>query len=338
MQHGGGAKCRRARSESRISLVDACSITNSLFGVDGGQFGWKNGRLSLKQVKAGGAHVTPPLGRDFSGIIVDKGAKVTNFNIGDEVYGLSQNFIKGTFAEYATVNANHLARKPGNISMAEAAAVPLVGITAFQAIKSGNVKAGSRVLVIGASGGVGSLAVQIAKAMGAHVIGVCSAKNKALVESLGATQVIDYTKENYIEAVQDIDFVFDTTGNESLSKCQRIMSNNGVFATTLPGPTVAADLISATLGLKSQRVKIVSAMANRKVLESLTQLIESTQIKPVIDSIYSFEAINDGMSKSKTKHAAGKIILAVKGKSASEQSVKLSSGATKPASKLGAPA
>ncbi|HET8705055.1 MAG TPA: NADP-dependent oxidoreductase [Pseudomonadales bacterium] len=252
------------------------------------------------------------LGRDFSGVIVEKGSRVQDFEIGDEVYGYTMNFLKGSYAEYAAVSVNQLARKPKNISFAEAAAIPLVGITALRALQNANLNAGARVLIIGASGGVGTMAVQIARSLGASVIGVCSGKNKALVESLGAEQVVDYTQQNYVDVLNGIDLVFDTTGKESLSKCQSIMNKDGNFITTLPGPMTALNLVESTLGLKQQKVKIVSAFSNRKSLETLTQMVENQQLKPVIDSEFSFEQINDSMERSKTNHARGKVILTIR--------------------------
>lgn len=259
--------------------------------------------------------VTPLiLGRDISGVVIEKGAKVNDLNVGDEVYGLSLNFLKGTYAEFAVVNAKHVARKPKNLSMAEAAAVPLVGLTALQALKHAKLQAGSRVVVVGASGGVGTMAVQIAKAFGATVIGVCSGRNKALVESLGADQVIDYTQQNYLDAVTDIDLIFDTTGNESLSKCNSVMKKTGRFLTTMPNLATALNLVESTVGLKSQKVQIASVKTTRKSLETLTQLIEAKQLKPVIDSEYPFEKINESHQKSKTKHAQGKIVVTMREK------------------------
>lgn len=261
------------------------------------------------------------LGRDFSGVIVEKGPEVHDLNIGDEVYGMSLNFLKGTYAEFAEVSPKHLARKPNNLSLPEAAAIPLVGLTAFRALKSGKVEAGTKVVIVGASGGVGTMAVQIAKAWGATVIGVCSAKNKALVESLGADQVINYTQENYVDWVSDVDVVFDTTGKESLSKCQSILKDNGRFVTIDPGATTAVNLVESLFGLKKQKVKIVSTGVTREGLDALTQMIENGQLKPVIDSEYTFEQINESLEKSKTKRACGKIILTMKEKAVPETPV-----------------
>jgi alcohol dehydrogenase len=176
----------------------------------------------------------------------------------------------------------------------------------------GEVKHGSKILVIGASGGVGTFAVQIAKAMGAEVTGVCSGKNAELVKSLGADAVIDYTAVDYLDDENDFDLVFDATSYESPASCSSLMKEDGIFVTTGGHLKAYVDLLKARLIPGKQKAKRVAVRSNTRDLETLKHYIEEGKIIPVLDSEYALEDIDQAYARSKTGRARGKIVIKVK--------------------------
>ncbi len=227
----------------------------------------------------------PRLGADFAGQVEAFGAGVTKFHPGDEVFGMCGS----SFAEYATAKQDRTALKPSNKSFEEAAAVPVAGITALQGLRDyGKIKAGQKVLVNGASGGVGSFAVQIAKSYGTEVTGVCSTKNLKLVSSIGADHVIDYTKQDFTRTGQSYDLIYDAVGNHSVSDCKRALNPQGIcavagfgglshlFALIVLGP------LSSSMGNKKVGMMGL-AKPNTEDLVYLKELIEAGKVSPVID-------------------------------------------------------
>ena len=252
------------------------------------------------------------LGDDLAGIIVEKGSMVKQFEVGDEVYGMSMNFRTGSCAEFAAISHDCIAQKPVNLRYAEAASVPLAGLTALQALSLGNVNEYSNILIIGASGGVGTFAVQIAKAMGAYVTGVCSGKNSDLVLSLGADEVIDYTKRSFIDEEHDFDVVIDATSFESLFSCSSILKEDGIYVTTAGFAHSILTFFAAKYRPGKQRSKKTWVNSNTKDLEKLRYYLESGQVVPVLDSEYSLSEISKSYARSKTGRAVGKIVINIK--------------------------
>jgi NADPH:quinone reductase-like Zn-dependent oxidoreductase len=256
----------------------------------------------------------PVRGSDVAGTVVAVGNGVTRFQQGDEVFGSG----RGTLAEYAVAKETNLAIKPANLTSEEAAAIPMAGLTALQALRAAKVEQGQKVLVTGASGGVGSFTVQVAKAMGAEVTAVCSTRNVDRVRSIGADYVIDYTQEDFTENGCTYDVVVDNAGTRSLRDTGRAMSpkgtlipNNGqldrLWVASLPRlfRTLAWSLFVG------QKARMVFSTANREDLESLKEMIEAGQVKPLVDRTYQLTEAPEAMAYLGEGHARGKIVVVV---------------------------
>jgi NADPH:quinone reductase-like Zn-dependent oxidoreductase len=255
------------------------------------------------------------IGTDFAGVVEAVGSQVKDFNLGDEVYGGRS----GAFAEYVNV-INAVSRKPANTSFEEAAAVPVAALTALQGLRDhGKIQAGQKVLINGAAGGVGTFAVQIAKALGAEVTGVTSAKNVELVRSLGADHVIDYTKEDFTQNGQRYDLLFDIAGNRTWKEYKRVLTPtaNFVIVGAKKGNPVIGPLAHilklklAALGA-SQKISFFIAQFAREDLSILREMIEAGKIKPTIDRIYPLNETAEAMRYLGTGHAKAKVVLKVK--------------------------
>jgi NADPH:quinone reductase-like Zn-dependent oxidoreductase len=258
------------------------------------------------------------VGVDFAGTVEAVGKNVTNFKPGDEVFGGRG----GAFAEYVCPRANRaVALKPANITFEQAASVNIAGITALQAIRDkGKVEAGQKVLINGASGGVGTFAVQIAKSFGADVTGVCSAHNADLVRSLGADHVIDYTKEDFTKGNQRYDVILDNVANHSLSECRRVLTPKGKYVMIGGGGAneqgfigvMARPLKAMVLSpFISQQMGMMMSDANQKDLMVLADMMQSGKLKPVIDRTYKLDQVPDAIRYVEQGHARGKVIIAV---------------------------
>jgi NADPH:quinone reductase-like Zn-dependent oxidoreductase len=252
------------------------------------------------------------LGYDVAGRVEAVGANAGSFRPGDEVFGTC----RGSFAEYAIARADRLASKPGNVSFEEAGAVPISGYTALQAVREhGGVRAGQRVLIIGAGGGVGTFAVQIAKADGAEVTGVCSTGKIELVRSIGADHVIDYTREEFADGRNRYDVILDIAGNRSLSQLRRALTPRGTLV------IVGAEDAGNWLGVRRQlRAAALSPFGRQKLgffiskersqdLEELRKLLEAGAIKPVVDRAFSLDQVPEGIRYLRDGHACGKIVI-----------------------------
>ena len=256
------------------------------------------------------------LGVDFAGTVEAVGSKVTRFKPGDEVFGGG----RGAYAEYVTVRADRsLVFKPANVTFEQAAAVPIAAITALQALRDrGKIEPGQKVLINGASGGVGTFAVQIAKSFGAEVTGVCSTRNVEMVRSLGADHVIDYTQENYTESGNHYDLIIDMVGNYSLSTNRRVLSPEGKFViiggpkgnwlAPLIGPVKAAMLSPFV----DQEFGMMIAKMDREDLNELGVLMQAGRVTSVIDRRYRLSEVAEAIRYSEEGHARGKIIISVK--------------------------
>jgi NADPH:quinone reductase-like Zn-dependent oxidoreductase len=257
----------------------------------------------------------PVRGSDVAGVVATVGKDVTRFKAGDEVFGIG----KGSYAEYTSVLENKLASKPVNLTFEQAAVVPISGLTALQAVRdSGNVQSGQKVLILGASGGVGTFAVQIAKSFGADVTGVSSTTKTDLVRSLGADHVIDYTREDFAEGEHVYDVIIDTGGHSSLSHLRRALTPKGTVV--LVGSetdgrwfggfdrSVRASLVSRFV--TQQLVAFVNS-ENHEDLLVLTELIEAGKVAPVIDRTYPLSEAPKAIHYLRERHARGKIAITV---------------------------
>ncbi len=258
------------------------------------------------------------LGVDFAGTVEAVGKNVTQFKPGDEVFGGRG----GAFAEYVCPRANRaLALKPANLTFEQAASVNIAGITALQAIRDkGKVQEGQKVLINGASGGVGTFAVQIAKSFGADVTGVCSTRNVDMVRSLGADHVIDYTKEDFTKSTERYDVILDNVPNHSLSECRRILNPKGKYVMIGGGGPNDSRWIGPfgrvihTLLLSpfvSQKMGMMMADANQKDLTVLGDLMQAGKVKPVIDRTYKLSEVPAAIAYLEQGHARGKVVITV---------------------------
>jgi NADPH:quinone reductase-like Zn-dependent oxidoreductase len=256
----------------------------------------------------------PMLGADIAGRVEAVGRNVTQFQPGDEVFGAIS---AGGFAEYACAPENALALKPANISFEAAAAVPVVAFTALQGLRDkGQIQSGQKVLINGASGGVGTFAVQIAKSYGAEVTGVCSTRNLDMVRSIGADRVIDYTQEDFTRNGQRYDLIYDAVGNRSVSDYKRALRPQGTcviagFSTLsrLFEHMVLGPLMSMT---GSKKIGLMGmAKPNKKDLVSIAELLEAGKVVPVIDRHYTLSEVAEAIRYLEKGHARGKVVITV---------------------------
>jgi len=256
-------------------------------------------------------------GWDVAGTVEAVGASVTDFRPGDEVMGVAEG---GSFAEYAVTSPDKLVPKPANLSLEQAAALPISGVTALQALRDkAHVQPGQTVLVIGAGGGVGTLAVQVAKAFGAHATGVASRSKLDLVRSIGADDVIDYTREDFTDGSMKWDVIVDTAGRRPLRQLRRALTpkgtlvvvggdgggrwTGGFFRGMLRGPLVSPFVGQKLMGLNSK--------VTREDLQGVTELAEAGKLRPVIGGTYALSETPDAIRELETGHAAGKLVIAV---------------------------
>jgi NADPH:quinone reductase-like Zn-dependent oxidoreductase len=253
------------------------------------------------------------LGGDFAGVVEAVGRDVTDFKPGEEVFGGKA----GAFAEYVTPK-DSLALKPPNVSFEEAATVPVAALTALQGARLGGLESGMTVLVNGASGGVGIFAIQIAKALGAHVTAVCSTRNAEQARALGADRVIDYTKDDFTREQSQYDVLLDIAGSKPWRACKRVLKPDarfviigGPMGTPLVGPMghIAAVKL-ASIG-SSRKAIFFIAKFNRDDMDELRDLLASGTIRPVIDEVFPFEKIGDALRKLGTGHVRSKLAVAV---------------------------
>jgi NADPH:quinone reductase-like Zn-dependent oxidoreductase len=255
-------------------------------------------------------------GRDVAGRVEAVGKDVTEFRPGDEVFGICE----GSFAEYACARADKLVPKPANLTFEQAAVVPISGLTALQGVRDrGQVQRGQRVLVIGAAGGVGSFAVQLAKAFGAEVTGVCSTTKADLVRSIGADQVIDYTREDFADGTRHWDLILDTAGNRSLSQLQRALAPKGTLVLVggegggrwLGGferQLFWAPMRSPFVG---QKLRSLASKERKEDLQTLRELIEAGKVTPVIDRTYPLAEAPEAIRYLAQGHPRGKVAVTV---------------------------
>jgi NADPH:quinone reductase-like Zn-dependent oxidoreductase len=266
----------------------------------------------LRQSNGIGTPKNPRLGVDFAGTVESVGEKVKAFKPGDAVYGGKQ----GAFAQYVTVKED-LALKPENLSFEQAAAIPIAGVTALQGLRDqGKLKAGQKVLINGASGGVGTFAVQIAKAMGAEVTAVCSSRNVELVRSLGADHVVDYTQQDFTKTDTRYDVILDSVSNHTLAEYRGILKNDGklvIVGAISRDPWIGMLSLPIKAALWSnfvdQQLGMFIAGINDKDLAALNSMISDGRVRPVIDRQFKFEDVAAAIAYLETGRARGKVVL-----------------------------
>jgi NADPH:quinone reductase-like Zn-dependent oxidoreductase len=271
------------------------------------------------------------LGHDVAGVVVEVGSRVRQFKPGDEVYARTDDFRIGTFAQFVPVKEASLAFKPKNLTMEEAASIPLVGLTAWQAlIEKAKLKKGQRVFIQAGSGGVGTFAIQLAKHLGATVATTTSAANASLVKSLGADVVVDYKTQDFEDVLRDYDMVLNSQDGKTLEKSLRVLKRGGKLV-SISGPPdpdfgkqIAAPafvklvvrLLSSGVRRKAKRRGLDYAFlfmkANGSQLREITQLVETGAIRPVIDRVFPFESTNDALAYVEAGRAKGKVVVKIK--------------------------
>jgi len=271
------------------------------------------------------------LGHDVAGIVTKVGTDVRQFKAGDEVYARPADHHIGTFSEFIAVREADLALKPKNLTMEEAASIPLVGLTAWQAlIEKGNLKKGQKVFIQAGSGGVGTFAIQLAKYLGATVATTTSAANIELVKSLDADVVVDYKKDDFEKVLQGYDLVLNSQDSKTLEKSLRILKPGGklisisgppdpVFAEEIGAPwfvKLIMRLLSSGVRKKAKRLNVTFSFlfmkANGDQLKAITSLINSGTIKPIVDKVFAFESIKEAMAYVESGRAKGKVVIKIK--------------------------
>lgn len=250
------------------------------------------------------------LGADVAGSVEAVGSNVTQFKVGDDVFGEMALDTLGCFAEYVCAPEDVVALKPANLTFEQAAAVPLAAFTALQGLRDkGQIRPGQKVLINGASGGVGTFAVQIAKSFGTEVTGVCSTRNVELVRSIGADHVIDYTQVDFTQNGQQYDLIFDAVGNRSVADIRRALSPTGICS--VAGFTSLSRLFQVML-LGGKKIGLMeTAKTNQKDLLIIKELLETDKVVPVIDRRYPLAETAEAIRYLETGRARGKVIITV---------------------------
>ncbi|HYW37087.1 MAG TPA: NAD(P)-dependent alcohol dehydrogenase [Terriglobales bacterium] len=253
------------------------------------------------------------LGVDVAGQVEAVGRNVTQFKPGDEVFGSC----RGAFAEYVCTSESALVTKPNNVTFEQAASAPVAAFTALQGFRDkGQIRPRQKVLINGAAGGVGTLAVQIAKSFGADVTGVCSTRNVDMVRSLGADRVIDYTQEDFTKRGQRYDLIFDCVGNHSLSACRRVLNPKGIYIAVggpsgpwMIGPLARAITALVLSRIVSQKFIMFIARSSKEDLAIMRELMTTGKVTPVIDKRYRLSEVPEAIRYLEEGHARGKVVI-----------------------------
>lgn len=271
------------------------------------------------------------LGHDVAGVIIKVGSRVKNFKVGDEIYARPSDFHIGTFAEFISINEKDVALKPNNLTMEEAASIPLVGLTAWQAlVEKSKVQKGQKVFIQAGSGGVGTFAIQLAKHLGATVATTASEKSFDFLKNLGADVLIDYKKQNFEDVLIDYDVVLNSQDSKTLEKSFEIVKSQGkiISISGPPTPVFAEEFnlpwyVKFVTKLLSSKVRKIAKKqnvnysflfmkANGKKLAEITKVIESGIIKPVIDKVFPFQNTNEAVKYVESGRAKGKVVIKMK--------------------------
>ncbi len=287
------------KPEEVLVRVHASSINNADTGA-------RSGHSRIIHAR----HMPMIPGYDVAGEVVECGAAVTTFVPGERVFALT-GLRAGGQAEYCCLPQQQFARTPKHISLTQAAAVPLAGLTALQALRGkAHLQRGQRVLINGAAGGVGSFAVQIAKALGCHVTGVCSGPKRDLMEKLGADQVIDYQTDDFTTSAQRWDVVFDAAGNRSFRDVWRVLMPTGVMVAARVLPTLALPAVLGAFGIGPRSTFLITKSSGQD-LALLSQLIDQGSIRPAVDQVFALDAIGEAHHYFEAGKTQGKVVIQV---------------------------
>jgi NADPH:quinone reductase-like Zn-dependent oxidoreductase len=252
------------------------------------------------------------LGMDVAGQVEAVGRNVTQFKPGDEVFGAC----RGAFAEYACTSESSLVTKPNNVTFEQAGSVPVAALTALQGLRNkGQIQPGQKILINGAAGGVGTFAVQIAKSFGADVTGVCSTRNVEMVGSIGADQVVDYTREDFTKGTQRYDLIFDSVGNHSLSACRRVLNPKGIYIVNggpngrWMGPLTRGIRARMLSRFVSQSLVMFLTRRSKEDLAVMHELMRAGKVTPVIDRSYTLSEVPEAIRYLEEGHARGKVVI-----------------------------
>jgi len=305
----GSADVMQYREDAPVPAIESDQLLVRVRAVSVNPVDWKVRQGAFQWLPLAG--LPRIIGADFAGDVVAAGAQVRAYQSGDAVYGSLNPITGGAYAEFVAAPEGAIARKPAVASYEEAAAIPIAGVTALQALKDyGDLKSGQRVLINGASGGVGTFAVQIAKAMGATVTAVCSARNFDLVQDLGADRTLDYSLRDFTKESTRYDLILDAAGKRNFSDCRSSLTDEGIYISTLPNP----DIIfwsGVTALLPGQKAKIILGQVKTGDLVALNNLIDEGKVRIMIDRTYPLSAIREAHTDSETEHTVGKRVLTV---------------------------
>lgn len=301
--HQFGGQEELKYEEAETPKINPDDVLIKVFATSINPVDWKVREGAMKQIK-----FTFPLilGWDVSGVITEVGSDVKNFKVGQEVYARPDLTRSGTYAEYVAVKADIIAEKPSSISHVEAATIPLAGLTAWQGIfDHGKIESGQKILIHGASGGVGTLAVQLAKWKGAYAIGTASEKNINFLKELGADEVIDYNQQQFEKELKNIDVVFDTIGGETQKKSIEVLKPGGILVSTVG--------VQDEEAFKAKNIQTFQFMAQSypEQLKQMADLIDSGKLKPVVNQVFPLEEIVKAQKVSEEGHTRGKIAIKV---------------------------
>jgi len=248
------------------------------------------------------------LGFDFAGEVESVGKECNRLKKGDKVYGFMPFGINGANTEYVCVPEEHALIKPINMTYEEAAAVPLAATVALRFLQAGSIKSGQKVLINGASGGLGTFAVQLAKSFDTEVTAVCSTGNLDMVKSLGADKVIDYTKEDFTESNNTYDLIFDAVGKSSFSKCRKLLNQKGFYITTLLTFKILLDMLWTSV-IGGKKAKFATPMVTPKDLDFINNLIKAGKIKPILDRSYPLSQLAEAHRYVELGHVKGRVVI-----------------------------
>jgi len=273
---------------------------------------FRSGTPFLARILAGGLRKPKVgiLGFDVAGEIESLGGNVHRLKEGDQVYGLVPPGFDGADAEYTCVPEHAVLIKPVHLSYQEAAVVPAAAGVALLFLRAGGIQSGQRVLINGASGGLGTFAVQLAKSLGTEVTGVCSTRNLELIESLGAEQVVDYTKEDVTQSGQTYDLILDAVGKSSFSKCKSSLNRTGVYVSTVLTPQILLSMLwTSVIGTK--KAKFTTPGVTVKDLQFVNDLVEAGKLRPVIDKSYPLSKVAEAHRYAELGHVRGRVVITV---------------------------
>ncbi len=318
-QYGSADVLRQIEVEKPIPKKDEVLVKICASSINSADWRIMRGSPLLVRLQEGPFHPkrNKIRGMDIAGVVESVGENVVAFAVGDEVYGCMGDSGGGGYAEYTCAKESALAPIPEGVTMERAASIPMAAVTALQGLRDvGGIKAGQQVLVNGASGGVGTFAVQLAKSFGAEVTGVCSKQNAEMVRSLGANHIIDYAKENYTKNGRQYDLILDIVANHSLVDCRRALKPNGTCAVVGFSSLgmVMKIMLFGRRASKNEGKKIAQVLANNtkgQDLVFLNRLLKTGDVKPVIDGCYSWGEIKKAFEYFEKEHAKGKVVIKV---------------------------